>query len=363
MWFLLKNTSWQSRKNNTYVCLHISWLTFLNSLFTLPSKVILHHFSHSQKIHKRSWKHALESCPKEQVWKVFADSAGVNTQSSWVPFQLWRPEHTWVWVHGFLSLFHPSTMPFNFFLLLYFLTRFLASAMIQLPGFWGPSSSQTQDKPNVRIGLSLWSPSNLRLSTPSLPGFPSQFLCQVHMSPPLRPPSDIPQSLGQLPTSPDPATHFITLCPYLLPSSQLKSHGSLLSYFLDWPQQGNTGAKGQCSGLLCAASLAGSRGKPPSSGKLSFCAQLQARPLPAALCSHDVNSTERLTPASCSCGFQSTCLNCGGLSWSGVQKISSPKPVTSLVFMGVLLGTGNELIMTGYALLTRESCSSRWCYG
>lgn len=84
------------------------------------------------------------------------------------------------------------------------------------------------------------------------------------------------------------ATHFITPCPYLLPSSQLNSHGSLLSYCPDWPQRGNTGAKGQCSGLFSAASLAGSHGKPPSRGKPSFFAQLQARPFLAALCSHNM---------------------------------------------------------------------------
>lgn len=95
------------------------------------------------------------------------------------------------WVHALLSLFHPSTTPSaqcpstSSSCTLFPdpfpyqchgpLTRFLDPVL-----FPNPRQAQPQNK-------TFWSPSNLSLSTPSLPGFPSQFLCQARVSPPQHP--------------------------------------------------------------------------------------------------------------------------------------------------------------------------------
>lgn len=202
MWFLFKNMSWQSRKKNTLICLHISWLTFLTSLFTLPSKVILHQFSQIlKKFIKEAEGILLNLVSKNRSERYLQTVVG----STHGPLGSHSSSGGWdslgsVW--RFLSLFHPSTTPFNVFLLLCFLSPFLSRAMIHLPGFRililfpSPRQARPQNKTFSRPHLISASPHPLFLASP--PSFFAKSTCP-HPSVP----SDIPQSLGQLPTSPD----------------------------------------------------------------------------------------------------------------------------------------------------------------
>lgn len=175
-----------------FIQVYISRLTFLTSLFTLPNKVIQRYpiqtNSWTWKKLKAwsctlSWRTALKDICR-QWWGQYtvllgpipALEAGAHLGGGKlcclfsVPAQTLQPNA--------LQLFPPA---------LCFLTPSLVSAVVHSRGFWTQSSSQTRDKPSPRIRFPLWSLPNLSLSTPSLPGFPSQFLCQTPVSPPQGP--------------------------------------------------------------------------------------------------------------------------------------------------------------------------------
>lgn len=188
MLFLLKNTLWQSRKKKRDLFRHIyhgspSWLHFPPYLTQLS-------YSNSAKFSnmKEAESVVLHLVLKNRSQRYLQTAVG----SAHSPLRSHSSPGGWStlgWLQALVSLFHPSTTPSaqcpsTFSSCTLFPDQSLTSAMDHSLGFWTQSSSQAQEKPSPRIRLSLWSPLNLSLSTPSLPGFPSQFPCQARMSPP-----------------------------------------------------------------------------------------------------------------------------------------------------------------------------------
>lgn len=137
------------QKKNTQIFLHISWFTFLTSLFSLPRKVISHHYSKTlKKFMKETESMLLNLLSKNRSEKYLQTVVG-STHSPLGSHSSSGGQSTLGHVHGFLSLFHPGTMPFNFFPLLCFLTPSLTSAMIHLPGFWTVSGPCPLPKPET----------------------------------------------------------------------------------------------------------------------------------------------------------------------------------------------------------------------
>lgn len=307
MWFLLKITSWQSthKKGKTkQIPKSLSWL-HISPYLTKSSCFNSAQFSNMKEAESIVFHLALKNRSEKYLQAVVGSAhshrGSLSCSGGW---------STLGWVHALLSLFIPEQPLhlnafecFSFFIL-------LPDSFPDQCHAWSTnwvSQPRCLPKPKTSIASELDFLCGPHLISvfphpPFLASPPSFFAKLARPHPNV--PSDIPPSLGQLPTSPDSKSNISLLCPYLPLSSQLISHSFLLSYRPVWPQQGNTGAKGKQSGFCIPPSSAQHSGKLPSQGKPSSFARLHARPFLAADVLWSATGTERLRPPCCS--FQST---------------------------------------------------------